>query len=118
MPLPPDIWIRARGAAEADDPTAVLGSSSPVWHAVGSDRYLRETAARDVHCRSRWFNGNRVSPSPLGPDAPRRLGWMIGAARDCSRARKRVARRKRSLDRLVERAFSLRTPFAPRPLPG
>jgi hypothetical protein len=82
----------------------------------GNDRSLRETAAHDVHCRSRWFNGNRVSRSPLGPDAPRRLGWMIGAARDCSRARKRVARRKRSLDRLVERAFSLRTPLTPRPL--
>ena len=62
------------------------------------------------------FNRNRVLLSPVGPDTPRRLGWMIGAARDCSRARKRVARRKRSLDRLVECAFSLRTPFTPRPL--
>ena len=53
-------------------------------------RYLRETTPHDVHCRSRWFNGNRVLPSPLGPDAPRRLGWMIGAARDRSRARKRA----------------------------
>ena len=74
------------------------------------------------NCRSRStlqiavFNRNRVLLSPVGPDTPRRLGWMIGAARDCSRARKRVARRKRSLDRLVECAFSLRTPFTPRPL--
>ena len=74
------------------------------------------------NCRSRRtlqiavFNRNQVLLSPVGPDTPRRLGWMIGAARDCSRARKRVARRKRSLDRLVECAFSLRTPFTPRPL--
>src|SRR5271170_7561323 len=56
------------------------------------------------------------SPTPLGPDAPRRLRWMIGAARGCSRARERVARRKRFLDRLVERAFSLRTPLTLRRL--
>ena len=63
-------------------------------------------------------NGNGNSPTPLGPDPPRRLRRMIGAARGCSRARKRVARRKQFLDRLVERAFGLRTPLAPRPLPG
>ena len=46
-----------------------------------------------------------------------RLRRMIGAASGCSCARKRVARRKRFLDRLVERAFGLGTPLAPRPLP-
>ena len=43
---------------------------------------------------------------------------MIGGARGCSRARKRVARRKGFLDRFVERVLGLRTSLAPRPLPG
>jgi hypothetical protein len=92
------------------------GSNLRVRQAVG------ECLLFARNCRSRRtlqiavFNRNRVLLSPVGPDTPRRLGRMIGAARDCSRARKRVARRKRSLDRLVECAFSLRAPFTPRPL--